>query len=50
MLGGKATLLAIYRAIEPKRPTETAFWCEKVRQQLQTYFMHTGPGEYALAV
>jgi site-specific DNA-methyltransferase (adenine-specific) len=49
MLGGKATLSAIYRAIEPRRPTETAFWREKVRQQLQTYFTHTGPGEYALA-
>lgn len=50
LLGGKATLAAIYEAIEPKRPTETAFWREKVRQQLQLHFTRTGQGEYALAV
>jgi site-specific DNA-methyltransferase (adenine-specific) len=49
LLGGKATLAEIYRAIEPKRPSGTAFWREKVRQQLQIHFTHTGPGEYALA-
>ena len=49
LLGGKATLAAIYEAIEPKRPTETAFWREKVRQQLQLHFIRTGQGEYALA-
>lgn len=48
-LGGKATLDEIYRTIEPKRPTATAFWREKVRQQLQRYFHHLGPGEWALA-
>jgi hypothetical protein len=42
-------LPAIYSAIEPKGPTATAFWREKLRQQLQTYFTRTGPGEYALA-
>lgn len=49
MLGGKASLSAIYEAIEPKRPTATAFWREKVRQQLQIHFTRTGPGEYAFA-
>jgi site-specific DNA-methyltransferase (adenine-specific) len=48
-LGGRATLEQIYRSIEPRRPTATAFWREKVRQQLQTYFIHCGLGEYALA-
>lgn len=47
-LGGRATLEQIYCSIEPHRPTPTAFWKEKVRQQLQQYFLHCGPGEYAL--
>lgn len=49
LLGGKATLSEIYQAVEPKRPTETSFWREKVRQQLQLHFVRTGAGEYALA-
>lgn len=49
MLGGEATLDQIYNAIEPKRPTATAFWREKVRQQLQLHFTRTGQGEYAIA-
>lgn len=48
MLGGRATLDQIYRSIEPRRPTATAFWKEKVRQQLQKYFLHCGPGDWAL--
>ena len=48
-LGGSATLDQIYHVIEPKRPTATAFWREKVRQQLQRFFVHRGPGEWALA-
>jgi hypothetical protein len=48
-MGGKATLEQMYRYIEPRRPTATAFWREKIRQQLQKYFTHTGPGEYAIA-
>jgi hypothetical protein len=49
MLGGEAKLEQIYDAIEPKRPTATAFWREKVRQQLKLHFTRTGHGEYALA-
>jgi hypothetical protein len=49
LLGGKATLDTIYEAIEPKRPTSTAFWREKVRQQLQLHFTRIRQGEYALA-
>lgn len=48
-LGGRASLADIYNYIEPRRPTETAWWREKVRQQLQQFFLHCGPGEYALA-
>jgi site-specific DNA-methyltransferase (adenine-specific) len=48
-LGGRATLDQMYRHIEPKRPTATAFWREKVRQQLQRYFVRCGPGEWALS-
>jgi len=47
-LGGRATLEQVYRHIEPRRPTSTAFWREKVRQQLQRSFVHCGPGEWAL--
>jgi site-specific DNA-methyltransferase (adenine-specific) len=49
LLGGQARLDQIYEAIEPKRPTQTAFWREKIRQQLQLHFTRTGQGEYALA-
>lgn len=49
MLGGQASLDQIYAAIEPKRPIKTAFWREKVRQQLQLHCSRRGPGEYALA-
>jgi site-specific DNA-methyltransferase (adenine-specific) len=48
-LGGRATLTRIYEAIEPRRPTATAWWHEKIRQQLQLHFTRTGQGEYALA-
>lgn len=48
-LGGRATLARIYETIEPKRPTATLWWHEKVRQQLQLHFTRTGQGEYALA-
>jgi predicted membrane metal-binding protein len=49
LLGGQAKLDQIYDAIEPKRSTETTFWREKVREQLQLHFTRTGQGEYALA-
>jgi site-specific DNA-methyltransferase (adenine-specific) len=48
-LGGRATLDQIYRIIEPRRPSSTAFWREKIRQQLQQHFVHCGRGEYAMA-
>ncbi len=48
ILGGKATLDQIYRTIEPKRPSATAFWKEKVRQQLQFFCENTGRGEWSL--
>jgi hypothetical protein len=48
-LGGRATLADVYRVIEPRRPTQTTFWREKVRQQLQLHFSRIGTGEYALA-
>jgi hypothetical protein len=47
-LGGHATLDEMYRHIEPKRPTTTAFWKEKVRQQLQINCFRCGDGIWAL--
>jgi site-specific DNA-methyltransferase (adenine-specific) len=46
-LGGRATLDQMYRHIEPKRPTATTFWREKIRQQLQRNFVRCGQGEWA---
>lgn len=37
-LGGKAELQQIYQEIEPRRPTQTRFWKEKIRQTLQRNF------------
>ena len=34
--GGRASLDAIYKAVEPIRHTTNVWWKEKVRQQLQT--------------
>ncbi|WP_252374192.1 class I SAM-dependent methyltransferase [Hydrogenophaga sp. 2FB] len=50
-LGGEADLKSIYEAMATRRPTENAFWKEKVRQALQrsSDFVRTGPGRYALA-
>jgi site-specific DNA-methyltransferase (adenine-specific) len=48
-LGGEADLDAIYKAIEPKRPTDNQWWKAKVRQQLGQDFRRTGPARYALA-
>ena len=47
-LGGQANLAQIYKVIEPQKPTATAYWKEKVRQQLQRHFEKIGPSEYAL--
>ena len=48
-LGGSGDLDAIYRAIEPRRPTGTRWWREKVRQMLQRHCEHRAPGHWALA-
>lgn len=47
-LGGRASLEEIYRHIEPKRPTATAFWKEKVRQQLQMNCLRCGDAVWSL--
>ena len=49
-LGGHAPLDSIYAAIEPHRPSETTWWREKVRQQLQLHFTRTSRGEYSFSV
>lgn len=48
-LGGQASLRQIYAEIEPRRPTGTEFWKEKVRQQLSLHFPRVGVAEYSLA-
>jgi site-specific DNA-methyltransferase (adenine-specific) len=48
-LGGRATLAALYQAIEPRRPTPNAWWREKVRQTLQRYCTPLERGVWALA-
>lgn len=47
-LGGRASLAEIYNWAEPQRPTGTAFWREKIRQQLQLNFTRCGEGIWAL--
>lgn len=47
-LGGQATLAEIYMAMEGRRPSQTTWWREKVRQTLQRYFRRLSPGLYAL--
>ena len=46
--GGSASLQEMYDHIEPKRPTESAFWREKVRQTLQRHFHSLGGGVWSL--
>jgi site-specific DNA-methyltransferase (adenine-specific) len=48
-LGGKATLQAIYREIEPHRPETNRFWQAKVRQVLQDYHVRVSRGVWAKA-
>jgi predicted RNA methylase len=43
-LGGRAELPALYRQIEPIRPTDNRHWKEKVRQILQHHFEPLGGG------
>lgn len=45
-LGGAAPLRSIYAEISPKRPTQTKFWKEKVRQTLQRQFEKTDDGNW----
>jgi len=48
-LGGTASLEAIYRAIEGRRPTGTTWWKEQVRKVLQQHFARVGEGRYTFA-
>jgi len=48
-LGGNAELQQIYREIEPRRPTVTRFWKEKVRQTLQRRFEKANDGTWRKA-
>lgn len=47
--GGTASLPELYQAIEPHRPTPTAWWREKVRQTLQRHCRPIERGRWALA-
>jgi len=46
--GGSATLSELYAEIEGARPTENAFWKEKIRQTARRIAVRLGPGHYAL--
>lgn len=48
-LGGRASLVEIYRLIEGRRPTRNRYWREKVRQVLQQHYVRTAPATYARA-
>jgi site-specific DNA-methyltransferase (adenine-specific) len=48
-LGGRAELAQIYHEIEPRRPTSTRFWREKVRQTLSRRFQRTDDGAWRKA-
>ena len=43
-LGGKATLTDLYKAIEPKRPSQNNWWKEKVRQTLSRHDIFSKDG------
>ncbi len=47
-LGGMADLSDIYKRIEGRRPTENAFWKEKIRQELQRNFRSVSKAKWAL--
>lgn len=47
-LGGEAQLEEIYRAVEPRRPSENQWWRDKVRQTLGLYFERTGKHRFAI--
>jgi hypothetical protein len=46
--GGEATLEALYRHIEGRRPTANPHWRAKIRQVVHHYAERTGKGRYAL--
>lgn len=46
--GGEASLDALYRAIEGRRPTANPHWKAKVRQVVHCYAVRTGPSTYRL--
>lgn len=48
-LGGEASLEDLYRAVQGRRPTGTAFWKEKIRQMVQRHCVRVGRGRYALS-
>lgn len=48
-LGGEATVQQVYDVIEPRRPSATAFWREKVRQTLQRHFQPVDRGVWRVA-
>lgn len=48
-LGGRAELQAIYRAVEPRRPTGNQWWREKVRQELQRNCRRVDRGTWEVA-
>lgn len=47
-LGGEANLDAIYKLIQPHRPSGNPWWKEQIRKQAQT-FTRTAPSTYAVA-
>jgi site-specific DNA-methyltransferase (adenine-specific) len=47
-LGGRASLQQVYRALEGRRPTPTAWWREQLRKVAQQHFSRVGEGIYAL--
>jgi site-specific DNA-methyltransferase (adenine-specific) len=48
-LGGEASLDAIYDRVAGSRPTQTSFWKEQCRKQLQQHHRRIARGRYALA-
>jgi site-specific DNA-methyltransferase (adenine-specific) len=48
-LGGRATLQQLYAEIGGSRPTETAWWREKVRQVAQRYTVRLGNATYGVS-
>ena len=47
--GGRATLDELYQEVGGKRPSDTPWWREKVRQVAQRLFVRVGPATYSVA-